>query len=183
VRAGADIYFHDTYFVIAHFHYTFFPIAFMGTFWGWRTGSRRCSGMMNETLGKIHFWLTFISFHCIFIPLFVLGLAGQHRRIYDYTHFPDLGTPDLQAVRIFATVSLLVLLASQAIFLYNFFYSMFFGEDAPANPWDSCTLEWTVESPPPHGNFGTKFPEVYRGPYEYSDPDHDRDFWPQSEPS
>ncbi|MCB9670379.1 MAG: cbb3-type cytochrome c oxidase subunit I, partial [Alphaproteobacteria bacterium] len=182
--SGSDIYLHDSYFVIAHFHFTFFPIAFIGTFCGLSFWFPKMFGrMMNETLGKIHFWITIVAFHGIFLPLFVLGLAGQHRRIYDYNNYPDLGTPDLQSLRIFATVSLLVLLAAQAIFLYNFFYSMFFGPKAPKNPWNSCTLEWTVPSPPPHGNFGTEFPTVYRGPYEYSVPDRETDFWPQNEPA
>ena len=96
--------------------------------------------MMNETLGKIHFWGTFIPFNCIFLPLFFLGLAGQHRRIYNYNHFPDLATQELQNIRIFATVSLVVMLFFQLIFIYNFFVSMFKGEKAPNNPWKANTL-------------------------------------------
>src|SRR5678816_2193121 len=100
--AGADVYLHDTYFVLAHFHYTFFPIAIIGVFAGVTFWYPKMFGkMMNDTAGKIHFWLTIIPFNCIFIPLFVLGLAGQHRRIFDYTNFPELSSPWLQNTRIF----------------------------------------------------------------------------------
>lgn len=136
--------------------------------------------MMNETLGKIHFWGTFIPFNCIFLPLFFLGLAGQHRRIYNYDHFPDLATQELQDIRVFATYSLIVMIFFQLIFVYNFFHSMFKGEKATENPWKSNTLEWTTLSPPPHGNFKV-LPTVYRGPYEYSVPGRDEDYWPQNE--
>jgi cytochrome c oxidase subunit 1 len=86
-------------------------------------------------------------------------------------------------VRIFATYSLLALLAFQFVFLWNFFYSMFRGEEAPANPWKANTLEWSAPSPPPHGNFGSEMPTVYRGPYEYSVPGRELDYWPQNEPT
>jgi len=178
--SALDVYFHDSYFVLAHFHYTFFPITIIGmfaalTFWFPKMFGR----MMNETLGKIHFWGTFIPFNCIFLPLFFLGLAGQHRRIYNYQHFPDLATQELQNIRIFATVSLVVMLLFQLVFVYNFFVSMFKGEKAPDNPWRANTLEWSTSSPPPHGNF-KKLPTVYRGAYEYSTPGREEDFWPQN---
>jgi cytochrome c oxidase subunit 1 len=179
--SGADIYMHDTYFVLAHFHYTFYPIAIIGTFAGVTFWFPKMFGrMMNETLGKIHFWGSIIPFNCIFIPLFVLGMAGQHRRIYDFTQFPELA--QYQDWRVFATVSLLIMLAFQVIFIWNFFYSLFKGEKAPLNPWNSNTLEWTAESPPPHGNW-KELPTVYRGPYEYSHPDREEDYWPQNVPS
>jgi cytochrome c oxidase subunit 1 len=179
--SGADIYFHDTYFVVAHFHYTFFPIAIIGVFAGITMWFPKMFGkMMNETLGKIHFWGTIIPFNLIFIPMFILGAAGEHRRIFDYSHFPELATPELQALRILATVALLVMLAFQFVFFFNFAWSLRSGAKAPKNPWKSNTLEWTTESPPPHGNW-KELPTVYRGPYEYSVPGRADDYWPQNE--
>ena len=181
--SGTDIYLHDTYFVIAHFHYTFFPIAIIGTFAGITYWFPKMFGrMMDETLGKIHFWGTIIPFNCLFIPLFLLGMGGQHRRIYNYENFPDLSSPEMQNLRIFATLALVALLAFQIPFLYNLFRSMFRGDKAGNNPWKANTLEWVAPSPPPHGNFGHEFPEVYRGPYEFSHPEREDDYWPQSEP-
>jgi cytochrome c oxidase subunit 1 len=181
--SGADIYLHDTYFVLAHFHYTFFPIAIIGTYAGVSYWFPKMFGrMMNERLGKIHFWGTIIAFNCIFIPLFVLGAGGQHRRIYDYTNFPELARPEFRSLDEFATISLLVMLAFQPLFIVNFFWSLFRGEKAPKNPWNANTLEWTADSPPPHGNW-KELPRVYRGPYEYSVPGRDQDYWPQNAPN
>jgi cytochrome c oxidase subunit 1 len=181
--SGADIYFHDTYFVLAHFHYTFFPIAIIGVFAGLTYWYPKMFGrMMNEALGKIHFWGTVIPFNFIFIPLFVLGLAGQHRRIYNYNHFPELATPELQNLRVLATMALVVMLAFQLVFIYNFVVSWWRGKAAGRNPWKANTLEWVAPSPPPHGNFA-ELPTVYRGPYEYSVPGREDDYWPQNVPN
>jgi cytochrome c oxidase subunit 1 len=182
--SGADIYFHDTYFVLAHFHYTFFPIAIIGTYAGFTFWFPKMFGrMMNDTLGKLHFWLTIIPFNLIFLPLFVLGASGQHRRIFDYTNYPELSQPWQQDLRVLATVSLCVMLGAQLIFFYNVITSWISGPKASKNPWRSGTLEWTAESPPPHGNWPEGLPTVHRGPYEYSHPDHDEDFWPQNQPA
>ncbi len=182
--SGSDIYFHDTYFVLSHFHYTFFPIAIIATFAGITMWFPKMFGrMMNETLGKVHFWITIVAFNGTFIPLFILGAAGQHRRIYNYNHFEELARPEFQDLRVIATVCTLVMLLAQVIFLYNFFKSLVSGPAASRNPWASNTLEWTTPSPPPHGNWPRDdMPVVYRGPYEYSVPDRDADFWPQNEP-
>lgn len=179
--SGADIYFHDTYFVLAHFHYTFVPIAILAVFAGVTFWYPKMFGrMLNETLGKIHFWGTFIPFNAIFIPLFMLGLAGQHRRIWSYENFPDLARPEMYELRQIATISLIAMLAFQFIFIFNFFWSLKNGKLAGANPWRSNTLEWTTdETPPGHGNW-KELPECYRGPYEYSVPGRDDDFWPQN---
>jgi cytochrome c oxidase subunit 1 len=181
--SGADIYFHDTYFVLAHFHYTFFPIAIIGSFAGFTFWFPKMFGkMMNDTLGKIHFWGTIIPFNFIFIPLFVLGAAGQHRRIYNYEHFPELAGVEMQDMRVLATVSLLVMLVFQLVFFYNCFISWRKKQkDAGKNPWKANTLEWTTDSPPPHGNW-PELPTVYRGPYEYSVPGREEDYFPQNVP-
>lgn len=177
--SGSDIYFHDTYFVLAHFHYTFFPIAIIATFAGIYYWFPKMFGRhMNETLGKIHFWGTLIPFNLIFIPLFFLGAAGQHRRIYSYENFSELYK--FQPVRVFVTTSLVVMLLFQFPFIFNFIYSMFRGKKADRNPWKANTLEWVAPSPPPHGNFAD-MPDVYRGPYEYSVPGRSSDYWPQNE--
>jgi cytochrome c oxidase subunit 1 len=180
--SGSDIYFHDTYFVLAHFHYTFVPIAIIATFAGVTFWFPKMFGkMLDEKLGKLHFWTTIIPFNFIFIPLFITGAAGDHRRIHDYRQFPDLARADLQNLRMIATIATVAMLAAQVIFFYNFFKSMKSGKRAGNNPWNANTLEWAAASPPPHGNFEV-LPSVYRGPYEYSVPGRESDFWPQDEP-
>jgi cytochrome c oxidase subunit 1 len=182
--SGNDIFLHDTYFVLAHFHYTFYPIAIIGTYAGFTFWFPKMFGkMMNDTLGKLHFWLTIIPFNMIFLPLFVLGAAGQHRRIYDFTNYPELAMPWQQDLRVLATVSLCVMLGAQLIFFYNAITSWISGPPAGKNPWNSNTLEWTAASPPPHGNWPEGLPTCYRGPYEYSHPEREEDFWPQNEPA
>jgi cytochrome c oxidase subunit 1 len=179
--SGSDIYFHDTYFVLAHFHYTFVPIAFISVMAGISYWYPKMFGrMLNEGLGKIHFWGTIISFNGIFIPLFLTGMAGDHRRIYNYSLFPELATEHMAHLREFATISLLVLLAFQVVFIVNFFLSLKNGKVAGNNPWNANTLEWQAPSPPPHGNFA-ELPNCYRGPYEYSAPNREKDYWPQNE--
>jgi cytochrome c oxidase subunit 1 len=181
--SGSDIYFHDTYFVIAHFHYTFFPIAIIGGFAAFYYWFPKMTGrMLNVTLGKIHFWGTFIPFNFIFLPLFITGMGGDHRRIYNYENFPDI-FEKLQPLRVFATVALVIMLLFQVAFFINIFISLRKGAPAGRNPWQANTLEWTTESPPPHGNWPVdELPKVYRPPYEYGHPDRQEDYWPQHLP-
>jgi cytochrome c oxidase subunit I len=180
--SGADVYLHDTFFVLAHFHYTFFPIAIIGNFAAFTYWFPKMFGkMLDERLGKIHFWGTIITFNAIFIPLFFLGLKGEHRRIYSHLNFAELA--GMQPLRVFATVALLVMLLFQLVFLYNLWKTFRRGPAAGKNPWQANTLEWTTASPPPHGNWPKdQMPKVYRGPYEYAHPDRAEDYWPQNEP-
>ena len=174
-----DIYAHDTYFVIAHFHYTLIPIVFFGGLAGTYYWYPKIIGRkMNETLGQIHFCLTAIFFNMIFMPLFFSGMKGEHRRIFSYTAFESLKSNE--GIRVIATIATIGLILSQAVFLFNFIVSLFKGEKAEKNPWKSNTLEWVADSPPPHGNFHSEI-QVYRGAYEYSVPNRNSDYWPQNE--
>jgi len=175
--AASDIYFHGTYFVVAHFHYTLFPVVFFGGFAGLYFWFPKMFGrMMNETLGKIHFWLSFVAFNGIFIPLFLVGLGGSPRRIYELSSYEML--KPLQPLHVVATIAAIVLLLAQIPFLVNFFYSLARGEVAEKNPWHANTLEWTLDSPPHHPNFPQP-PRVFRDPYEYSVPGAVHDWIPQ----
>ena len=181
--SGTDIYLHDTYFLIAHFHYTFVPIAIIAVFAGLTFWYPKMFGrMLNETLGKIHFWGTVIPFNVIFIPLFITGIAGDQRRVYNYAQFAEQSRP--------ASAASAHHVHDRAAFHAGFPVGLFVQfllepaprQDAPdANPWRSTTLEWTVPSPPPHGNFA-EMPTVYRGPYEYGLPGRADDFLPQNVP-
>ena len=178
--ASTDIFLHGTYFVVAHFHYTLFPVTFFGGFAGLYFWFPKMFGrMMNETLGKIHFLFTFVCFNFVFIPLFLAGLKGNPRRIYEMSSYDFL--KPVQHIHVIATIAAIGLLIGQFPFIVNFFYSMIRGEKAVANPWRANTLEWTTDSPPPHENFRT-MPSVYRDPYEYSVPGASSDWIPQNEP-
>ena len=177
--AGADIYIHDTYYVVAHFHYALIPPVFFSLFAGIYFWYPKFFGrMMNETLGKIHFWGTSIFVNVTFLPMFVLGLRGYPRRTYDPAQFAHLG--DMTAMQLLATLGTAGLLLSQVPFVINFFGSLIWGRKAEANPWRANTLEWLAPSPPPHGNWGPALPVVYRGPYEYSVPGRSDDWFPQN---
>ncbi|HVN26919.1 MAG TPA: cbb3-type cytochrome c oxidase subunit I [Candidatus Binataceae bacterium] len=177
---ASDIYMHGTYFVVAHFHYTMFPVTFFGGIAGLYFWFPKMFGrMMNETWGKIHFWASFVFFNGIFIPLFLVGLGGHPRRIYELTSY-DMFKP-LQPLHVVATVCALAMFAAQVPFIVNLFYSMVRGKVADKNPWHANTLEWTLDSPPHHPNFPTP-PRVYRDPYEYSVPNLTEDWLPQDRP-
>ncbi|GBD31927.1 MAG: cytochrome-c oxidase [Gemmatimonadales bacterium] len=175
-----DIYIHDTYFIVAHIHYVLFGgslFALFGaiTYWYPKMFGR----MMNPFWGKVHFWLTFLFYNLTFFPMHQLGLGGHMRRIYDPTQYAFL--QPLQPINEFISINAFLLFAVQSIFALNFILSWFFGKKAETNPWKDNGLEWTVPSPPPHGNFATT-PRVYHGPYEYSSPLVEEDYLPQNRP-
>ncbi|MBI3396211.1 MAG: cbb3-type cytochrome c oxidase subunit I, partial [Spirochaetia bacterium] len=175
-----DIYAHGTYFVIAHFHYALIPTVVYGGFAGVYFWYPKFMGRMpNETLGKLHFWGTTIFFNMIFLPLFFGGMMGEHRRIYDYSVWPNLMHPTLVMYRQIATFGVVGILLSQVPFFVNMIMSYRRGAYATKNPWNANTLDWTTASPPPHGNFETT-PTVYRGAYEFNTPGREKDYWPQN---
>lgn len=176
-----DIYAHDTYFIIAHFHYTLFPIVFFGFFASFYYWFPKFLGKnLNETLGKLHFALTFIFFNGTFFLLFFNGLAGQHRRIYNYSLFSNVMQEPYRTFEKIATISAVCLILSQFIFLINLIITLRKKEKAVDNPWNAATLEWQTSSPPPHGNFPEPISVNY-GPYEYSNPQFTTDFVPQNQ--
>ena len=177
-----DLYFHDTYFVVGHFHIIMGVAAVFGMFAATFYWFPKMFGrMMNETLGKVHFYLTFLGSYAIFMPMHFLGMAGNPRRYADFTNFEFLGK--LMPVHVFVSHAAYFTAGVQVLFLVNLFWSMWRGPRAAANPWNATTLEWTVPSPPPHDNFGGVYPVVQQGPYEYSVPGAARDFTMQTEPA
>ena len=173
-----DIYIHDTYFIVAHLHYVLFGGSLFAIFAGISYWYPKMFGRkMSHRWGLVHFWLTFVAYNAVFFPMHALGVGGHMRRIYDPTQYEFLRP--LQPINEGITIAAFVLFAAQLIFAVNFIGSWFTGEKAEDNPWEDNSLEWTVPSPAPHGNFATT-PIVYRGPYEYSSPLVERDFLPQT---
>src|SRR5574341_1892686 len=172
-----DIFIHDTYFIVAHIHYVVFGGSVFGLFAGIYYWFPKMFGrMMNEPLGKIHFFATFIAYNCTFFAMHILGVGGMMRRIYNPMQYEFLHP--LQPINVFITSGAIALGLAQIPFVINFFWSLFAGKKAELNPWKANTLEWVAPSPPPHGNFDA-IPVVYRGPYEYSSPEVPADYLPQ----
>ncbi len=176
-----DINVHDTYFVVAHFHLVMGISALYGMFAGiYHWYPKMFGRMLNKNLGYIHFWVTAVCAYGVFFPMHFIGLAGLPRRYYTNTNFPLFD--DLQNVNVLITTFALVGGAFQLVFLFNFFYSIFYGKRTVQNPWRSNTLEWTAPVEHIHGNWPGEIPEVHRWPYDYSKPGHDEDFVPQHIP-
>ena len=175
-----DIYLHETYFVIAHFHLIMGVASIFGIFAATYYWFPKMFGrMMNETLAKLHFWLTFVGAYAIFMPMHYSGMAGQLRRYSQGTEVAWINK--LAPIQEFITIAAFITIASQFIFLINLFWSMRYGEKAADNPWEATTIEWTTATPPPHDNFGGHTPVVHNGPYEYSVPGAPRDYVMQTD--
>jgi cytochrome c oxidase subunit I len=180
-NSAIDIQLHDTYFVVAHFHLVMGASAFFGMFAGvYHWFPKMFGRMMNNSLGYIHFWLTFVGAYLVFFPMHYIGIAGFPRRYYTYTAFDF--TKSFTDLQVFISVAAILSFGAQLIFVFNFFYSMFRGRLAPANPWNSTTIEWTTPRFPGHGNWEGDIPTVYRWAYDFSKPGAKEDFIPQTVP-
>jgi cytochrome c oxidase subunit 1 len=188
---ASDVYLHDTYYVIAHFHYVVAPGTIFGLFAGIYYWFPKMTGRkMNEFWGRVHFWGSLVFMNLVFMPMFAQGIKGMLRRMadgganYSAARVPDaIGTlpgtiMELHTWILWAAMALGI---AQIPFILNLFWSIRHGEKVGDNPWHSTTLEWQTPTPPPHGNFAEP-PQICRGPYEYSVPGHDTDFTPQNEP-
>ena len=180
-NSPVDIYIHDTYYIVAHIHYVVFGGSVFAIFGGIFYWFPKMFGRhMNEIIGKIHFWISFIAFNGVFFPMHILGVGGHMRRISNPTQYEFL--QHMQWINVLITMFAFVLGAAQILLLINVFWSMFRGKVAEQNPWQATTLEWQAPTPVPHGNFG-EIPHVYHGPYEYSVPGAESDWIPQTQPN
>ena len=192
----SDVHLHDTYYIIAHFHYVVAPGTIFALFAGVYFWYPKMTGrMMNEFWGRVHFWGSLVFMNVIFMPMFVQGMAGMLRRMSDgganYSAAVNsragaevIGglSSDIMSLHTGILWGAMCLGLAQIPFIINVFWSIKHGEKVKNdNPWDATTLDWQTPTPPPHGNF-EHAPQVYRGPYEYSVPGHATDFTPQNEP-
>ena len=158
--APTDLHLHDTWFIVAHFHFTIMGGAVFGFFAGFHHWFPKMTGRrLNEALAKTQCALMFVGFNAVFIPLFWLGNHGMRRHVADFPAWMD-------PVQTFASAAALIVGASVLVFGYNVYRSLVDGEAAGDNPWEALTLEWKTASPPPHGNFKTP-PVVTEEPYDY----------------
>jgi len=180
-NAALDIHLHDTYFVVAHFHLVMGSASFFGFMAGaYHWFPKMFGRMMDERLGYVHFWLTFLGVYLVFFPMHYQGIAGFPRRYYSYTAYEAFNS--FHSLESFISVAAFITFGAQFIFGFNFFYSIFKGRKSVQNPWNSNTLEWTAPVNPGHGNWEGEIPAVYRWPYDYSKPNAESDFIPQNIP-
>lgn len=180
-QSSLDLPMHDTYIVLAHFHLVMGVASIFGMFAATYFWFPKMFGRsMNESLGKFHFWITFVGVYCIFVPMHVMGLVGMPRRYAQFTEYEFLSS--LHPLVVFVSVAAIITVLAQFVFYFNLVWSIFKGKKAGENPWEATTLEWVTASPPPHDNFAGHVPTVYRGPYEFAVPGAARDFLMQTEP-
>ena len=180
-NSAIDIQIHDTYFIVAHFHLVMGSAAFFSMIAGvYHWFPKMFGRMMDNRLGYIHFWLSFVGVYLVFFPMHYIGIAGFPRRYYSFTNFDF--TDKFTDLNMFVSVAAIITFFAQFIFVFNFFYSMYRGRRASQNPWKATTLEWTTPINPGHGNWPGEVPTVYRWPYDYSKPGSKEDFIPQTVP-
>jgi cytochrome c oxidase subunit I len=179
-----DVPLSGTYFVVAHFHMVMgvSPILVVfGAIYHWYP--KITGRMLDETLGKIHFWVTFIGTYAIYLPMHYLGIMGVPRRYYAYSDAIEFIPPSVQEANQWITISALIVASVQMVFLFNLVWSLFRGKESGGNPWRATSLEWqTPDTPPKHGNWGKELPVVHRWAYDYSVPGAPQDFIPQNVP-
>jgi cytochrome c oxidase subunit 1 len=178
-----DLPLSDTMFVVAHFHMVMAVspvLAVFGAIYHWYP--KITGRMLDDNLGKIHFWVTFIGTYAIYYPMHYLGILGVPRRYYAVQNL-DFVPQSAHDLNVAITIAALIVAAAQVVFLFNLVHSYFKGKPSGPNPWRATTLEWqTPDTPPKHGNFGDKLPVVYRWAYDYSVPGAAEDFIPQNQP-
>ena len=180
-NAALDINLHDTYFVVAHFHLVMGSAAIFGMLAGvYHWFPKMFGRLMDEKLGYLHFWLTFIGAYLVFFPMHFMGLDGVPRRYYAFTEFESMKR--WLSVNVFITWAAIMSGMAQVAFLYNFVTSIFWGKKTTQNPWQANTLEWTAPVEHFHGNWHGEIPTVYRWPYDYSKPGAEEDFILQTTP-
>jgi cytochrome c oxidase subunit 1 len=178
-----DVPLADTYFVVGHFHMVMAVAPVMVIFAAIYHWYPKITGrMLNDTLGKVHFWVTLLGTYAIFYPMHYMGFAGVPRRYYAFgetSYIPD----SVATLNSFISISAFVVAATQLLFIYNLVRSYRHGKESGPNPWEATTLEWQTEhTPPKHGNFGAELPVVYRWAYDYGVPGAKYDFIPQNVP-
>lgn len=178
-----DIPLSDTYFVVAHFHMVMGVSPILAIFGGIYHWYPKITGrMLNDKVGKLHFYSTFIGTYLIYFPMHYLGFIGVPRRYYE-TGIADFYPQAAHDLNIFITCVALIVGASQLLFVYNLVVSLFRGERAPENPWGANSLEWrTPQTPPGHGNWGDRLPTVHRWAYDFGIPGEEKDHIPQDVP-
>ncbi len=181
-NSALDIHLHDTYFVVAHFHIVMGISAFFGMFAGvYHWFPKMYGRFMNNTLGYIHFFITFAGSYVIFWPMHYEGLAGMPRRYYDFTNWESFKQfADLNQM---ISIAAIIVFFAQLLFVFNYFVSIWKGKKVTTqNPWNANSLEWTTPILPGHGNWDGPIPEVHRWAYDYRDNGEGGDFIPQNVP-
>ncbi|HEY8531395.1 MAG TPA: cbb3-type cytochrome c oxidase subunit I [Limnochorda sp.] len=175
-----DMYVHDTYFVVAHFHFVMASASLFAIFAGiYHWFPKMFGRKMNERLGRLHFWIALPATYATFFPMHFAGIGGMMRRIYSTEFYEYLAR--FEGLNQFISVAAFIMGAAHMLFVVNFIWSLKRGERAEANPWQATTLEWTTSSPPPHENFEGELPEVHRWAYDYSVPGAPDDYIPQTQ--